>query len=273
MKNTYYVYQLIDPRSELPFYIGKGTRYRMYEHENKVRSGKVPHRNKYLFNKINKILSLGLSIKYNKIVENVSEKDAFIEEESQIQKYGIGKKGILCNLSYGGEGCSGYVWTTEQLDKFKKVIASDKWRIPYEESRKKVNWDIVRKKQAHSLKTRFANDSKLLKEHRRRMKQVHSTPEARKQNSECLTQFYKEHPEQKQVLSSIQKQLWASGKYDNSKEWAFLSPEGEIIKFKNLNEMCRKNNLTQANMIAVSKGLRNHHKGWRRYTVKIESNL
>lgn len=29
----YYVYQLIDPRNDLVFYVGKGCKNRMYEHE------------------------------------------------------------------------------------------------------------------------------------------------------------------------------------------------------------------------------------------------
>jgi hypothetical protein len=52
--NKYYVYSLIDPRTNVPFYIGKGIGARLYRHEKNVINGKIPNDNNYLFNKIRK---------------------------------------------------------------------------------------------------------------------------------------------------------------------------------------------------------------------------
>lgn len=220
MHDIFYVYILIDPRTHLPFYVGKGTGRRMYIHERDVLRGKVPNRNTFLFNKIRKILSLGYRIIYKKVYENLTEDIAFQKESDEIRKYEIKRVGgILCNLSYGGEGMKGYKFTPKQL-----------------------------------------------KKHKQKMKEVHSTDEARQKNSKSIVKFYSDHPHQRTKLSKIQKRLWASGTYDNSKEWIFLSPKRKCIKFKNLQKFCRENNLSQGNMINVFRGKRNSHKGWKKYS-------
>jgi len=264
--NNFYVYQLIDPRNGNPFYIGKGVGGRMYSHEKSAKKGNVSNGNKYLFNKIKKILGLGYSIGYSKIIENISESDAFEWESALIKKYGIRPSGILCNLSYGGEGNSGYKWTPEQIEQNRIRALSYQndpdYKRKYWEGRNSVDWKIVRERQAKTLKNKFLTDSKFLEEHRKRMRTVNSSPEAIAANAKRITKFYQEHPEQKEKLSVIQKQLWASGKYNNSKEWEFKSPSGEIVRFTNLAKFCRESGLSFANMAAVSSKRRNHHRGW-----------
>lgn len=215
--DTFYVYHLIDPRTNLPFYIGKGIGDRMYHHVNSVINKKIPNKNKFLFNKIKKLLTLGYSVIYEKVYDNLTEQLAFQKESEEIRKYEIKRVGgILCNLSYGGEGMKGYKFTPNQL-----------------------------------------------KKHQKRMKEVHSTNDSKLRNSKRTKEFYNLHPEQREKLSSIQKRLWQSGKYNNSKSWSFISPTGKLINFTNLQEFCKINKLQQSNMIHVSKGKRKQHKGWK----------
>ena len=47
--------------------------------------------------------------------------------------------------------------------------------------------------------------------------------------------------------------------------WNFISPDGSLVTFKNLTGFCKNNNLKQSAMWRVSKGILNHHKGWKRY--------
>ena len=37
--NIFYLYHLIDPRNQIPFYVGKGKNNRMYDHEKLTRRG------------------------------------------------------------------------------------------------------------------------------------------------------------------------------------------------------------------------------------------
>lgn len=72
--NDYYVYQLRDPRSELPFYVGKGRGHRAYEHL----SGKCGDKHKN--NTINKILRDGYKVQVEFLWVNLYEKDALRRE-------------------------------------------------------------------------------------------------------------------------------------------------------------------------------------------------
>jgi hypothetical protein len=173
---------------------------------------------------------------------------------------------VLCNLTDGGEGISGFKFNDKQRIKnremVKKLWENPKFVEKYKNAMSKVDWIKVRKKQSESLKERF-KDKKFLEAHKTRLQKINSTIEARERNSKRTKEFYDLHPEQKEKLSAIQKRLWQSGKYDNSKSWSFISPAGELINFTNLQEFCKINKLQQSNMINVSKGKRKHHKGWK----------
>ena len=46
------------------------------------------------------------------------------------------------------------------------------------------------------------------------------------------------------------------------KTWLLTDPQGNSLIIENLTQFCLENNLAQSNMTKVSKGERNHHKGW-----------
>jgi len=98
-QKIFYTYLLIDPRNNKPFYVGKGKGRRWKVSVNSVKNNKVPHGNTYLFNKIKKILDSNLEIIFSKILENVTEDEAFICEQKYIEEHDG-----LCNLTTGGEG-------------------------------------------------------------------------------------------------------------------------------------------------------------------------
>ena len=81
----YYVYELIDPRFNLTFYVGKGRGNRVYFHLSEKSRAKSDNPRK--FNKIQKIREEGYEPEV-KIVEYFeNENDAYIYEEFLIQKY------------------------------------------------------------------------------------------------------------------------------------------------------------------------------------------
>lgn len=110
---SFYVYHLINPNTKIPFYVGKGKKNRMYVHERLTKQGKIPNNNRLLFREIKKILDGFGKIEYIKIKEGITENDALLLETQEIKKYGRrnNKTGILCNLTDGGEGVSGYKHT------------------------------------------------------------------------------------------------------------------------------------------------------------------
>jgi hypothetical protein len=90
----YYVYTL--SYNDVIFYIGKGTKNRMFIHEQRAIKGIKSNNNSALFNKINEILQLGEKIVYNKIFETDDELEAYRIEYDKIEEIGLDK---LCNLT------------------------------------------------------------------------------------------------------------------------------------------------------------------------------
>ena len=80
-KLKFYVYCLIDPRDEKPFYIGKGKENRVFEH---ARSSIKNELNSDKLDKIREIRSNGLKVKHIIIRHGLSEDEAFKVESSLI---------------------------------------------------------------------------------------------------------------------------------------------------------------------------------------------
>lgn len=100
----YYTYVLIDPRNCQPFYVGKGTKRRMYDHWKHRHAKRVS--NWQLKRVLCELEQLGLRPTYVKVVDNVCEQEAFSKEVELIHEYGrldMGT-GTLCNMTCGGDG-------------------------------------------------------------------------------------------------------------------------------------------------------------------------
>ena len=99
----YYTYGHYKADTKELFYIGKGKNNRAYEKDS---------RSDFWRNIVNK---------HNYTIEIFSnwetEEEAFIHEKFLIDCFGDLTK--LCNLTNGGDGCSGYVWTDDQKQKLK----------------------------------------------------------------------------------------------------------------------------------------------------------
>lgn len=98
----YYVYILIDPRSDMPFYVGKGKGNRATAHMAKSSLRAKTRKN----GTIKSIIKEGKSPVIQYHATNLSEDDALRLEHHLIVEYGrrdLGT-GILCNHTNGGEG-------------------------------------------------------------------------------------------------------------------------------------------------------------------------
>lgn len=115
---NYYVYLLIDPNTQLPFYVGKGKGKRATTH---FQESSLKHRSR----KNAKIKSLLVENKnpiIEYVLENVGEHDAFDEEIRLIKHYGrldLGS-GILTNHTNGGDGASGAKHSPESIESMRQ---------------------------------------------------------------------------------------------------------------------------------------------------------
>lgn len=68
-----------------------------------------------------------------------------------------------------------------------------------------------------------------------------------------------------QIIEEVGEQLYLEGLADIKMRFpSLISPEGEVYKgITNLSAFCKDKGLSQSHMTSVTKGSRNHHKGWR----------
>ena len=162
---SYYTYMYTDNHDQ-PFYVGKGkgrrTELRIHNH------GYVG----------NKIKNIGKdNVKTVILVDDISEKLAFFYEAFYIKLYGRKNNGtgILCNLTHGGEGSSGYKHTPEARAKL-SAIAKRRKLSP--QTKRKIglasrgNQYAKGMKHSEETKQRISNTNKqtvFTEEHRHRL--------------------------------------------------------------------------------------------------------
>ena len=95
----YYVYGLIDPRNKKIFYIGKGTKNRVFEHEKESRCS--PDSEKLKLKTISEIKDAGLEVEKIIINSNLTEDEAFAAEASLINAFNYISDISLTNVVAG----------------------------------------------------------------------------------------------------------------------------------------------------------------------------
>jgi hypothetical protein len=97
MSTIYYVYQLIDPNTNQPFYIGKGKGDRARSHLTPNKNTNNPRKDA----KIAEIRASGTEPQVIYIFENLTNNEAYIKEEELIKslgRIGYDENGILTNI-------------------------------------------------------------------------------------------------------------------------------------------------------------------------------
>ena len=227
----YYIYALMDIRTNLPFYIGKGLKInnRHFDHFNESIENTS---NRHKIFKINYLKQAGYEIPVNILVDNIVDEDeAYTIETTFIKKYGrenIDPNGILTNIcldnrppSWKGKKQS----ATHVTNRVKSYIETCK--------------TIGRKPHSEETKRKIARPGE-------------------------LNSFYgKHHSEENKQAHSIR----MKGNKNNSKTYIFISPEGiEYIVIGEFYKFCNDNKLTISTM---EKALQNNSipksgkcKGW-----------
>lgn len=111
--SKYYVYHHYKTDSNELFYIGKGIRKRAISSEN---------RNQYWHNIVAKH---GCKIRI--IAENLTQEESLLIEQEEIKKYGRlnNNTGILVNMTDGGDGSKGYIWSEEQREYRRQIMSGE----------------------------------------------------------------------------------------------------------------------------------------------------
>lgn len=295
--NTHYIYAWLDPRKPgrfvyddgllefdyEPFYIGKGTRRRMF----------CERRNPYFNKKLSKIrVNRKEPIKI-KIFDGLTSKEALCWEKELIEEIGIPN---LTNLVEGGIGhaltdeikkkialgrlgkkhseeskqkmsetkrANPRLRTIEerqrQSEKLKGRLLSDEWKRKIAESKigdKNPNWrgksvtEETRRK--HSLRNNGENNPFYGKEHSNEVKQ-HLSESGKRWVGEFNHFYGKEHTEEtKNKLSNHFRCLWE-----------LIDIENKKYVVDHLEKFCKERNLIYSNMRKVACGIIPDYKGWK----------
>ena len=134
----YYIYVYIDPRNNLPFYVGKGSGDRKFHHLNETLETTD---NREKFYKIQKLKSIGLLPIIETLVDNIEDETiAYQLEDEWILKYGrkrYEKGGGLTNICLGNRppickgSANGMHGKTRTEEEKKKVSAANKGKTPW----------------------------------------------------------------------------------------------------------------------------------------------
>jgi hypothetical protein len=160
--NIYYVYQLIDPRNNKPFYIGEGKDQRAWSHQKFTSGCNNPHKDRI----IRKIQKSGLEVIVKIIYNELSKQQSIQFEEQLIEEIGIDNLTNICKnanppILFGEQ--NGFYGKTHTEQNKKKCGNANKGRntkttvgIKSISDSMKSRWEdpIKREQQIQSLKSR-----------------------------------------------------------------------------------------------------------------------
>jgi hypothetical protein len=242
----FYVYLHTNPTTGKPFYVGKGKGSRAYS---------LKGRNKFWHNIVAKH---GKEVQI--IHEGLSEQDAHKMETELILLYGrrdIGT-GDLVNLTDGGEGVHGKVYTKKERKHHSKVMkqyyASDCARNKRSIIAQQVNArPEVKAKISKSMKLLNTNPL-VLRKKRRNTKASWNNTDIRNKRTASIRSV------RSTAESKNKTRLQAQKTYKG-----FISPTGEIYRnVTNLSVFCTTHGITKNGMYSVASGKLKQHKGWSR---------
>jgi hypothetical protein len=160
--NIYYVYQLIDPRNNKPFYIGEGKDQRAWSHQKFTSGCNNPHKDRI----IRKIQKSGLEVIVKIIYNEITKQQSIQFEEQLIEEIGIDNLTNICKnanppILFGEQ--NGFYGNTHTEQNKKKCGNANKGRntkttagIKSISDSMKSRWEdpIKREQQIQALKSR-----------------------------------------------------------------------------------------------------------------------
>lgn len=214
---VYYVYLYIDPRNNIPFYVGKGKNDRDTFH---LRECKEYSSNLLKYNKIQKIVSLNMKPIIKRICTGLTENHAYELENLLIGMIGTLKNatGPLTNIMSGGQGNRRY--ENDSLSTYEKI--SIKSKLKWADPTSVYNSQEFRKKWSE---TKRGEGNGRYNDHRT-WEEIHGKEKADVLKLECAIQ--------------------RSGKGNScAKEWVIVSDNNIITELHgNVKKFCTDNKLS-----------------------------
>jgi hypothetical protein len=171
----FYVYEHIRPDTGAVFYVGKGHAGRAWNMAHRS------HRHKLLTAKLRR---LGVPVEVRIVETGLTEASAFALEVERIAQWSVVYE--LLNLTAGGEGIVGYVWTEEAKARKREVTSNPEFRAAVAENTR-AQWKDPKRRASVSEKARqqWADPESRAKK-LAAIKASHNTPEHKRAASERM---------------------------------------------------------------------------------------
>jgi len=300
----FYVYALARPvktKNKIDwrvFYIGKGSKRRVFKHEEQARRGCTC----YKCNTIRKVWRDGGEIQRYILMATDDEQEALAYEITMIDLYG---RENLCNLVDGGGGAPRPSESTrakmrashlgkrlsdatraKMVERVRRQALDPEWRRRVSEGTKRgqaKNPDFHRR-HMETLQERYA-DPVYRAKHAKAIGDALKTPKARASMREAQNKRYSDPevraqqaercralhtPALRAKTGARAKELWADPEHRRMRmtamgaDWVYTirSPDGQIFTTESINAFSKEHGLNAGHMSAVARGEEVAHKGW-----------
>jgi hypothetical protein len=272
----YYVYAYLDSKLEenisfdditfmlRPIYIGKGKNNRMLDHfKDRKRF------NTYFYNKLNKMILEENTPMVIKLKEFDNEQDAIKMEVDLIRFLGKKKNGgLLYNITDGGDGVSGYVYTDRVREKMRNFAISNNFYLNFPQNQRGENHPMFGKKHKQSSidkmiesRTGTKQNEEWIEKRTAKLRGVPLSQEHKDKLSESNRgQKRSEETKKRQSIARLGKEPHNKGKIKDI--ILQIDTDGSIVKeWSNLNDLV-DSGFQKSNVINVCTGKRKSHAGF-----------
>lgn len=232
------IYVILNTKNQ-KVYIGKTLdfRERWKDHKKMLNGGY--HHNRHLQNAWNKYGAK--RFKFLRL-EYCEAEELDTREKHYIAVYKA--KGLVYNLTDGGEGQLGRVVTEETRQKMSKALTGKKLPPLSDEAKQKISSGNLGKVRTPEMRKQMSE----------RRKGIKPAPFTQQHRDRIGAAFKGRKPSPQAIAASIAK---------HSKRYIITTPDGEEIEIVNLKQFCRDNGLDQSHMWTVANGKAKHHKKWK----------
>jgi len=196
-----YIYKITFPNGK--FYIGQTVNIEERWKTHKKNSKNENHK-EAVYNAMRKY---GIDKVIFEVIDQAETKEDLSNLEIlYIFEYNTYKNGGY-NMTYGGDGASGYKFTEEQLKRHKETMNKPEIRKKLSEKTKEYFSDPKKREEQSERTKKWASENKD-KLSERMLKFHQENPDAGKKHGERMKKLYEEEPERKEKMSELKKQQY-----------------------------------------------------------------